>query len=203
MSREIRSLYPSSGERPSVYEEVKQNRTAAFGNLPAEGSTFWRLSLGLVVRLDLTFSQCCVAQCTTLLWCWSLTSVQVRLSPLQGSRVLCRRSSLRWPNGRVLKVQCSQSLVYSGVLALFEVLGTTPNSPPRRDNAVTSEKYSRVGYVPSPPGSPPWRQLSFRTEPCWEKPLTWCPCSSRKIKISYPIVRNAVGEADLNVVSWT
>lgn len=127
-----------------------------------------------------------MAQCTTLLWCWSLTSVQVRLSPLQGSRVLCRRSSLRWPNGRVLKVQCSQSLVYSGVLALFEVLGTTPNSPPRRDNAVTSEKYSRVGYVPSPPGSPPWRQLSFRTEPCWEKPLTWCPCSSRKIKISYP-----------------
>jgi|688.fasta_scaffold371024_2 hypothetical protein len=157
----------------------------------------------LVVRMDLTLLSCCVAQCTTLLWCWSLTSVQVRLSPLQGSRVLCRRSSLRWPNGRVLKVQCSQSLVYSGVLALFEVLGTTPNSPPRRDNAVTSEKYNRVGYVPSPPGSPPWRQLSFRTEPCWEKPLTWCPCSSRKIKISYPIVRNAVGEADLNVVSWT
>jgi hypothetical protein len=54
VSREIRSLYPSSGERPSVYEEVKQNRTAAFGNLPAEGSTFWRLSLGLVVRMDLT-----------------------------------------------------------------------------------------------------------------------------------------------------
>jgi len=26
---------------------------------------------------------------------------------------------------------------------------------------------------------------------------------SGKIKISYPIVRNAVGEADLNVVSWT
>jgi hypothetical protein len=127
-----------------------------------------------------------VAQCTTLLWCWSLTSVQVRLSPLQGSRVLCRRSSLRWPNGRVLKVQCSQSLAYSGVLALFEVLGTTPNSPPRRDNAVTSEKYSRVGYVPSPPGSPPWRQLSFRTEPCWEKPLTWCPCSSRKNKNKLP-----------------
>ena len=137
--------------------------------------------------MDLTLLSCCVAQCTTLLWCWSLTSVQVRLSPLQGSRVLCRRSSLRWPSGRVLKVQCSQSLVYSGVLALFEVLGTTPNSPPRRDNAVTSEKYNRVGYVPSPPGSPPWRQLSFRTEPCWEKPLTWCPCSSRKIKISYPV----------------
>ena len=140
----------------------------------------------LVVRMDLTLLSCCVAQCTTLLWCWSLTSVQVRLSPLQGSRVLCRRSSLRWPNGRVLKVQCSQSLVYSGVLALFEVLGTTPNSPPRRDTAVTSEKYSRVGYVPSPPGSPPWRQLSFRTEPCWEKPLTWCPCSSRKNKNKLP-----------------
>ena len=168
-----------SGERPSVLKLKTEPNRRGLVSYPAEGSTFRRLSLGLVVRLDLTFSQCCVAQCT-ILWCWSLTSVQVRLSPLQGSRVLCRRSSLRWPNGRVWKVQCSQSLVYSGVLALFEVLGTTPNSPPRRDDAVTSEKYNRVGYVPSPPGSPPWRQLSFRTEPCWEKPLTWCPCSSRK-----------------------
>ena len=127
---------------PVFTRSKKQNRIAAFGKLPAEGSTFWRLSLGLVVRMDLTLLSCCVAQCTTLLWCWSLTSVQVRLSPLQGSRVLCRRSSLRWPNGRVLKVQCSQSLVYSGVLALFEVLGTTPNTtldprPERRSPPTT------------------------------------------------------------------
>ena len=139
---------------PVFTRSKKPNRTAAFGKLPAEGSTFWRLSLGLVVRMDLTLLSCCVAQCTTLLWCWSLTSVQVRLSPLQGSRVLCRRSSLRWPSGRVLKVQCSQSLVYSGVLALFEVLGTTPNSPPRRDNVVTSEKYSRLGTYRHRQGAP-------------------------------------------------
>jgi hypothetical protein len=40
---------------PVFTRSKKPNRTAAFGNLPAEGSTFWRLSLGLVVRLDLTF----------------------------------------------------------------------------------------------------------------------------------------------------